>query len=233
MTVSTTTLKVSYNGNGSTTTFAYGFKVFASTELKVYIRNSAGAETLKSEGSGSANYSVTGVGSASGGNVVFVTAPASGETVVILRDTALTQGTDYQPADPFPASDHEDALDKLTHIVQELDEENERSLRAPVTETAGMTLPTKAARLGKTLAFDGTSGDAIAGPTVANVTNAETLSTASAASATAAASSASAASSSASSAAAAATTALAAKITISTSTPSGGSDGDIWFKVSS
>ena len=33
-------------------------------------------------------------------------------------------------------------------------------------------------------------------------------------------------------AAAAATTALAAKITVSTSSPSGGSNGDIWFKVS-
>ena len=134
MTVSTTTLKNSYSGNGSTTTFAYGFKIFASTELKVYVRSSAGVETLKSEGSGSANYSVTNVGVAAGGNVVFVTAPASGETVVIVRDTALTQGTDYQPADPFGAADHEDALDKLTHIVQEVQEEVDRSFKVSKTK---------------------------------------------------------------------------------------------------
>jgi len=233
MTVSSTTLKNSASGNGSTTAFAYNFKVFAASELKVYIVAADGTETLRTEGSGSTNYAVTGIGDEGGGTVTFVTAPASGETVVALRDTALTQSTDYLENDSFPANSHEAALDKITHIVQELDEENERSLRAPVTETAGMTLPTKASRLGKTLAFDGTSGDAIAGPTIANVTNAETLSTASAASATAAASSASAASSSAASAAAAATTALAAKITISTSNPTGGSDGDVWFKVSS
>ena len=136
MTISTTTLKNSYSGNGSTTVFAYAFKAFASSEIKVYIRtDSTGAETLKAEGTGSANYGVSGVGETAGGNVTFVTAPASGETVVILRDTALTQGTDYQPADPFPAADHEDALDKLTHIVQEIDEELSRSFKVSKTNT--------------------------------------------------------------------------------------------------
>ena len=71
--------------------------------------------------------------------MTFVTAPASGETVVILRDTALTQGTDYQPADPFPAADHEDALDKLTHITQELQEELDRSFK--VSRTNSITTP--------------------------------------------------------------------------------------------
>ena len=54
MTVSTTTIKNSYSGNGSTTAFAYTFKVFASTEVKVYIRvDATGVETLRAEGSGS------------------------------------------------------------------------------------------------------------------------------------------------------------------------------------
>ena len=155
MTVSTTTLKVSYSGNGSTTAFAYTFKVFASTELKVFIRSAAGVETLKSEGTGSANYGVSGVGETGGGNVTFVTAPASGETVVILRDTALTQGTDYQPADPFPAADHENALDKLTHITQELQEQLDRSFK--VSRTNSITTPeftdNASARASKALGF--------------------------------------------------------------------------------
>ena len=69
MTVSSTTLKNSYSGNGSTTAFAYNFKVFASSELKVFIRASTGAETLRSAGTGSTDYAVTGVGAASGGTV--------------------------------------------------------------------------------------------------------------------------------------------------------------------
>jgi hypothetical protein len=173
MTVSTTTLKVSYSGNGSTTAFAYTWKVFASTELKVFIRSSAGVETLKAEGTGSANYGVSGVGETSGGNVTFVTAPASGETVVILRDTALTQGTDYQPADPFPAADHENALDRLTHISQELQEELDRSFK--VSRTTAITTPeftdSPSDRAGKLLGFtsDGNGIEATPGK-VASVT---------------------------------------------------------------
>ena len=139
MTVSTTTLKNSYSGNGSTTAFAYGFKVFDSSELKVYIRSSTGTETLKSEGTGSAHYGVSGVGSSSGGNVTFVTAPASGETVVILRDTALTQSLDLVENDPFLSDSFEDSLDKLTHTVQELDEEVQRSFK--VSKTNSITTP--------------------------------------------------------------------------------------------
>ena len=140
MTVSTTTIKNSYSGNGSTTAFAYTFKVFASTELKVFIRvNATGVETLKAEGTGSANYGVSGVGETGGGTITFVTAPIADTTVVIIRDTALTQETDYQPADPFPADSHENALDKLTNIAQELSEEMDRTLK--VSKTTSITTP--------------------------------------------------------------------------------------------
>ena len=65
MTVSTTTLKNSYAGNGSTTVFAYAFKIFASSEIKVYIRTDAtGVETLKSE---TTHYTVSNVGADGGG----------------------------------------------------------------------------------------------------------------------------------------------------------------------
>ena len=72
MTISSTTTKNSYSGNGSTTAFAYGFYIPASTDIQVIVRSSTGTETVKAEGTGSTNYSITGVGSASGGNVTFV-----------------------------------------------------------------------------------------------------------------------------------------------------------------
>ena len=136
MTVTTTTIKNSFSANGSTRAFSYTFKVFASSELKVFVRtDSTGAESARTEGTGSANYAVTGVGETGGGTVTFVTAPASGETVVIRRETAQQQQTDYQPADPFPAESHENALDKLTHITQELQEEVDRSFKVSKTNT--------------------------------------------------------------------------------------------------
>ena len=168
MTVSTLTIKNSYSGNGSTTTFAYAFKIFASSEAKVYIRTTAtGAESLRSEGVGSTNYAVTGVGAVGGGNIVFVTAPTSAETVVIRRLSGLQQLTDYQPADSFPAASHEDALDKLTNITQEMQEELDRSFK--VSKTNSITTPefvdNAATRAGKILGFssDGNSLEATTG----------------------------------------------------------------------
>jgi len=37
MTVSSTTTKVSYTGNGSTSVFAYTFKIFADAEVNVWV----------------------------------------------------------------------------------------------------------------------------------------------------------------------------------------------------
>lgn len=154
MTVSTTTSKVSYNGNGSTTVFAYTFKVFDEDDLTVILRDdTTGTETTQTI---STNYTVSGVGNTSGGNVTFVTAPASGKTVVIRRESAQTQTTDYTPNDPFPAEAHEDALDKLTFIAQEVQEGLDRAIKLSRTNTMTSTEFTVGAsdRANKLLAFD-------------------------------------------------------------------------------
>ena len=118
MTVSSVTTKKSYNGDGSTTVFAYDFKIFDDDDITVIIKtDSTGAEAVKTK---TTHYTVSGVGVTTGGNITFGSAPVSGETVVLLRSTAQTQTTDYTPNDPFPAASHEDALDKLTFIAQEI-----------------------------------------------------------------------------------------------------------------
>jgi len=153
MTVSSATNKVSYNGNGSTTVFAYGFKVFDQDDLTVILRNASGGETTQSI---STNYTVSGVGSASGGNVTMGTAPASGESLTIIREQPLTQGLDLVANDPFPAASFEDQLDKLTFMVQQHQEELNRSVKGSKTTT--ITDPTftedATARANKVFAFD-------------------------------------------------------------------------------
>ena len=47
MTISSTTVKNSYSGDGSQTTFVYGYKIFANTDIKVIIRSAAGTETVR------------------------------------------------------------------------------------------------------------------------------------------------------------------------------------------
>jgi len=156
LTISTLVVKNSYNGDGSATQFAYQFPIHTTAELKVIERSANGTETVKSLGS---DYSVVDNGS-SGGTVTFGTAPASGVSVILLRDTNLTQETDYIANDPFPAETHEAALDKLTLQIQEAQEELDRSIKISRTNTMTSTEFTNSAtdRAGKILAFD-TSGE--------------------------------------------------------------------------
>ena len=48
MTISTTTIKNSYSGNGSTVAFTYTFKITADTEVQVIVKtNATGAESVE------------------------------------------------------------------------------------------------------------------------------------------------------------------------------------------
>jgi hypothetical protein len=156
MTVSSSTTKVSYSGDNSTTVFAYTFKIFADADLTVIVRTDAtGAESTKTL---TTDYTVSGAGNAGGGAVTMVTAPASGETLVIKRSLTLTQSTDYVANDPFPAAAHEDALDRLTFIAQQQQEVFDRAVVFPETDTASTTIPDSVTRANKFLGF-GASGE--------------------------------------------------------------------------
>lgn len=158
MTVASTTSKVSYAGNGSTTAFTVPFYFLANTDLLVtYRNNSTGTETVKTL---TTDYTVTGAGVSSGGTVTMLSAPASGITVVIQRSVPLTQNVDYQPNDPFPANTHEMALDKLTMEAQQLQEQISRSIKLSTTNTMTSTEFTIGAtdRANKVLGFD-TAGE--------------------------------------------------------------------------
>ena len=198
MTISTTTIKNSFSGNGSTSAFTYTFKISANSEMQVIIRSSAGAETIKSLGT---HYNVSGAGNSGGGTVTFTSGniPASGETVLLRRVTAQTQTMDLIDNDPMSADTIETAHDKSIALIQELQEQLSRSIK--VSRTATITTPEitddASARAGKLLGLDSTGNalDAtIDGSGVAvSATNAANSATAAANSATAAASSATAA----------------------------------------
>ena len=157
MTVSTTIIKNSHNGNGSTTNFAYQFKILQDSDLTVIIRSSTGTETVKSL---STHYTVAGAGDASGGSITFTSGntPASGETVVIRRNVPQTQAIDYIANDPFPAETHEEGLDRATMVAQQVSEEADRSIKLSRTNTMTSTEFTVGAtdRANKILAFDST-----------------------------------------------------------------------------
>jgi len=134
MTVATSANRIEYTGDAVTTAFAFPYYFFANGDLKVYLDGVLQTITT--------HYTVAGAGVGAGGTVTFVTAPPSGDLVVIYREVAITQSVDYTPNDPFPANTHEQALDRLTMISQQIDEEVGRALKLPSTSTYGdLTLP--------------------------------------------------------------------------------------------
>lgn len=157
MTVSTTTSRADYTGNGVTTAFAVPFYFLDSSHLTV-LRTviATGVSTTLAL---TTDYTVSGAGVAGGGTVTLVTAPTSLQKISILRNVPFTQLIHYVPNDPFPAATHEQALDQLTMEVQQVSELVSRALTLPPATTGVSTnLPT--AQPNQLLAFN-SAGTAI------------------------------------------------------------------------
>ena len=155
MTISSTTVKNSYSGNGTLDTFNYTFKIFANADIQVIIRDATGTETVKNL---TTHYTVTGAGSASGGTIVFTSGniPTATETVVLRRASPQTQSIDYIANDAFPAESHEEGLDRSMMAIQQLQEEVDRSIKLSRTNTMNSTEFTvgDTDRAGKIFGFD-------------------------------------------------------------------------------
>lgn len=175
MTIAKTSRRIQYAGNGSVQAFSFPYRFFADSDLDVFITtNATGVQVQKTL---TTDYTVSNNGDETGGTVTMVTAPASGETLTILGDIPLTQGTDYTDNDPFPATAHEAALDRLTLQVQELEEKLSRAIKVQESDDIS-TLPSAVDRASKFAAYDA-SGNPIAAsatpPTASVSTFMETL----------------------------------------------------------
>jgi len=160
MTISTTTSRIDYAGDGVTTALPVPFTFFAASELRVIARTIAtGVEAVLTI---STDYTVAG-GNGGPGTVAMSAAPATTVQISILRNTARTQLVDYVENDPFPAETHERALDRVVAIVQEIERDAERAVRIAETDSEAATLPTAVARANTYLAFDAL-GSPIASP---------------------------------------------------------------------
>ena len=158
MTLTSTTVRSTHTGDGTTVTFSYGFKIFSETEVAVYV-----AGVLKTI---TTHYTVSGVGSSTGGNITFETSakPASSESIVFVRVPARTQTTDYTITGTIDPQTVEDALDKATMLIQDIGDSSDTAFGFANTVTdAGTTKISSNAsdRGSKLLAFD-SSGNLVA-----------------------------------------------------------------------
>ena len=160
MTVLDNTPRDQYTATGGQVAFSYTFEIAAEGDIAV-LQNGV----LLSLGTGAGEYAVTGVGSDTGGVVTLVTGATSGDIITLYRDMALERLTSYTNGGDFLAADVNNDYDRLWLALQQNTGTSNRALVAPNTDPTNinMTIPDKAARLGKYLKFNDTTGNPEAG----------------------------------------------------------------------
>ncbi|SKA37808.1 hypothetical protein SAMN02745126_05961 [Enhydrobacter aerosaccus] len=169
MTVSSTSSRVVYQGNGATTVFPFAFKVQQAADLIVVYTDATGTDTVLSQ----SQYAATGFGLDAGGTVTY---PISGSpiaaatTLTIYRDVAPTQPTSISNQGAMWPQVIEAALDRLTFIAQKITDTASRALVVSATDGGTVNaLPPKIQRANAYLAFDN-NGQPIAAQNVGTTT---------------------------------------------------------------
>ena len=143
MTVAVATPRVQYTGNGVTTAFAFSQKIFSLDDLIVYREViSTGVTSVVS----SSEYTVSGSAASTGGysdaTVTFSVAPTADHKITLVRATPKSQTTDYVTNAGFPADGHENAMDKLVMVLQEVVYDISRTIKQNVSANGDLTFPT-------------------------------------------------------------------------------------------
>jgi len=165
MTVPSSTYRNDYTGTAGTLVFPYTFRILADTEIVVTAQYETGDPVVL------ISYTVDGVGSQTGGNITFAVAPfdtATLDSLTFTRNPADTQNFDIRNQTSVPRAALEDALDRRTMVSLKQQEEIDRSLKFPITDTGSvLTLPSASQRANKTCIFDSIGG-ITAGATLAS-----------------------------------------------------------------
>ncbi|HBR1525132.1 TPA: phage tail fiber protein, partial [Klebsiella pneumoniae] len=116
MTVSTQVSRNEYTGNGATTQYDFTFRILDKSHLLVQTLDTSESIVTLTLGT---DYTVTGVNRYNGGKVVLTSALPAGYKISIERSTPVTQESSIRNQGGFFPEIHEDALDKLTMLVQQ------------------------------------------------------------------------------------------------------------------
>ncbi len=135
--------------------FTISFEYFADADIDVFLVDAAGnSVTLVN----TVDYNITGNPADDfgfKGGSLLLTALASNSTIIISSDLAITRTVKFPLSGKFPINTLNLQLDKIFVILKQLRTSFNRSVRlADDDPTAAFSLPTKAARAGKFMAFD-------------------------------------------------------------------------------
>lgn len=128
MTVPANDGRIQHNCNGIETEFTFDFGVTATSEIEVVLTDSDGNETTLTE---TTEYTVSATNNdySSGGTVTTVATYASGYTITILYNVSVSQEADFTEGMASLYEQFENSLDKVTRILQQQQEQLNRSVR--------------------------------------------------------------------------------------------------------
>ncbi len=142
MSVAATTAESTQAANGVKTDFDFSFKIFLATDLLVYVETAVGSGNYALQ-TYAVDYTVSFNTVAETGTAIFTVAPATGRNVKLLRSTPQTQPSVLPLEGKMPAKVIEDALDRLTLMVQDLAEISTSPVALNVVEYAQGTFGDK------------------------------------------------------------------------------------------
>lgn len=157
-----------FEGNDSTVSFPFTFKVFDSDEVRVVAETGA-VETDLELGT---DYTVTlnaDQNAAPGGSVVLVNPLATGVRLTLTSALEMLQPVDLTNQGGFYPRVINSALDRLTILLQQLASVVSRTLKFPLSDGPVGDLPGRSARAGTVLAFDEATGEPVVGPDISSV----------------------------------------------------------------
>ena len=160
------------DGN-SQTVFTMTFEIFDNADLNVYVDNVLQTLTTHYKISDSNTDADAGHISGTDGFVHFISAVAASgadKKVVLTRSIDLERTTDFPASGAFQINSLNTELDKLIAIAADIDDSIDRSMRLSDSDTdRDMSLPLQAARAGRVLAFNSSTGVPEAGPQIGDV----------------------------------------------------------------
>ena len=143
--------RVQFTGNTGLGPFAFTFNILAAADIAVYknatLLTITTDYTVSVNANGTGSVTLTGAGSG--------TALVAADYLTIIGDLPLARTTDFTTAGDLLASALNDQLDANVVMTQQISERVDRALRQDPSDTdSNMTIPVKAVRAQKLLAFD-------------------------------------------------------------------------------
>ena len=136
-----------YIANGITTVFPYTFVLLSEGDIAVTV----GGQLL-TKGS---DYTISGIGSDTGGNVTIASAPADGLEIIFARYITLERLIRYQSNGDMTATTLNSDFDRLWMAIQDTDSDSARMLKLPMGTQIDQLINFDAtARAGRAVIFD-------------------------------------------------------------------------------